>query len=100
MATTPLTDKQRLIRVEKELRSMTRNADSALRALEIANRGILVEIIRAIAPLPEKREEILSKLSKRSETLARRNLRGSQFITSLIQDLQPRRRASRPQAEA
>ncbi len=100
MATAPLSVEQRLMRIEGELGRVTKEADSALRAIEIANRGVLVEIVRAIAPSGEKREEILSKLSKRAETLARKNLRGSQFITSLIRDLQPRRRVRRPQADA
>ncbi len=92
MATAPLSVEQRLARVERRFDGVIKERDSALRALEIANRGVLVEIVRAIAPSGEKREEILSKLSKRAETLARKNLRGSQFITSLIRELQPRRR--------
>ena len=100
MATALLTDKQRLAKLQRDLGRVIKETDSASRALEIANRRVLVEIIRTIAPSPEKREEILSKLSKRSANLARQNLRGSQFITSLIRDLQPRRRASRPQADA
>ncbi len=100
MATAPLSVEQRLARVERRFDGVIKERDSAFRALEIANRGVLVEIVRAIAPSGEKREEILSKLSRRAGNLARRNLRGSQFITSLIRDLQPRRRVSRPQADA
>ena len=97
MATGPLSDK--LERLETRVARMNQKTDADLRALDAGSRAILVEIVRAIAREREQREKILGKLSKRAENLARQNRSGAQFIARVIQELAPRRRATRPEAD-
>ncbi len=99
MATAPVSVERRVATLESNLGRAIKEMDTALRALEVGSREVLAEIVRTIAPLRSEREAIVTKLSKKAASMARQNRRGSQFIEGLLRQIQPRRPATRPQAD-